>query len=440
MTGDKSKFKNLNESIHGFVKFGNESKVRIEGKGSVVFRCKDGGQRTMNEVYYIPDLCSNIISLGQLVEGGDEIRIKNPFLWVKDLKGKLLMKVRRSSNRLYKIELQETKGICLTAEIDDQSCLWHKRMGHVNFNSMKLMIDKKMIEGVPQIKIPSQLCEGCLVGKQARDPFPAQTKFRANKKLELIYGDLCGPVTPPTPFSNRYFMLRVDDFSRVMWVYLLKSKDEALQVFKNFRSKVETEAGEKVKVFRTDRGGEFLSKEFTKYCEETGLERQYTSPTLHSKMEFVERRNRTILEMVRCNLQTMSVPNALWGEAVSYSVYVLNKAHMKALKNMTPYEAWSGRKPQIAHLRVFGCVAHMKIVKGHLKKLEDRSMPLVHLGIEKGSKAYRLLDPNSGKVYVSRDVVFEEERNWVWEKSQRIKATPGVSFTIEGFDLDGDVL
>ena len=93
---------------------------------------------------------------------------------------------------------------------------------------------------------------------------------------------------------------------------------------------------------------------------------------------------------------------------MAYSVYVLNRTHTKALKDMTPFEAWSGRKPHIAHLRGFGCVAYMKVVKGHIKKLEDRSMPLVHLGIEKGSKAYMHLDPDSGKVYVSRDFVFEE--------------------------------
>ncbi|KAI3518152.1 hypothetical protein L1887_06594 [Cichorium endivia] len=438
MTGDKSKFRSLNESIQGYVKFGNESRVRIEGKGSVVFKCKDGGQRKLNEVYYIPDLCSNIISLGQLAEGGDEINIKGPFLWVRDSIGRLLMKVQRSANRLYKIELEESADVCFAAKIDDSVWLWHKRMGHISFSTMKQMGDKGMIEGMPQIKIPSQPCEGCLVGKQTRNPFPSHTIYRAKKKLELIHGDLCGPVTPPTPSGNRYFMLIVDDFSRVMWVYLLKSKDEAFQAFKNFRSKVETETGEKVKVFRTDRGGEFLSNEFTKYCNETGVERHYTSPYSRQQNGVVERRNRTVLEMVRCNLKTMTMPDVLWGEAVVHSVYVLNRAHSKALKNSTPYEVWTGRKPHVEHLRVFGCVAHTKIAKGHLKKLEDRSFRLVHLGIEKGTKAYRLLDPDTGKIHVSRDVVFEEDRPWEWEKSAKIKATPGLSFTVEGFEFGAD--
>ncbi|GKF70278.1 zinc finger, CCHC-type containing protein, partial [Tanacetum coccineum] len=106
MTGDKEKFCDLNETVQGYVKFGNETKVRIEGKGTIVFQCKNGEHQKLQEVYYIPDLCSNIISLGQLSECGDEIKIKEPFLRVRDKTGRLLMKVQRSPNRLYKIELE----------------------------------------------------------------------------------------------------------------------------------------------------------------------------------------------------------------------------------------------------------------------------------------------------------------------------------------------
>ncbi|GKD49947.1 zinc finger, CCHC-type containing protein, partial [Tanacetum coccineum] len=162
--------------------------------------------------------------------------------------------------------------MCLSARISDPTWLWHVRMGHINFNSMKFMAEKKLIEGMPKLNIPPQPCEGCLVGKQTRNPFPTHTSYKAKKRIELIHGDLCGLVSPPTPLGNRYFMLLVDDYSGVMWVYLLKTKDEALQVFKNFRGNVEVETGEKMKVFRIDRGGEFLLNQFTTYCNETGLE------------------------------------------------------------------------------------------------------------------------------------------------------------------------
>lgn len=99
----------------------------------------------------------------------------------------------------------------------------------------------------------------------------------------------------------------------------------------------------------------------------------------------------------------------------------------KALGDTTPYEVWSGRKPNLEHLRVFGCTAHAKVLRGHLHKIDSRSEALVYLGTETGSKAYRLLDPNSGKIRVSRDVYFEEDKPWSWEKATTIKATPGVT-------------
>lgn len=440
MTGDREKFQTLDKNIRGMVKFGDESKVKIEGKGTIVFQCKNGKERSLKDVYYIPDLCSNIISLGQLSEGGDEIKIKEPFLWVHDKGGKLLMKVKKSPNRLYKIELKDVSSKCCMVELSDPTWLWHTRLGHVNFGSLKIMTEKGLIQGPPKTMIPSKPCEGYLVGKQSRIPFPASTSYKAERKLELVHGDLCGPISPPTPAGNRYFMLLVDDYSRVMWVHLMKTKDEAFNIFRNFRSKVEIETGEKLKILRTDRGGEFLSNQFTKYCSETGLERHFTSPYSPQQNGVVERRNRTVLEMVRSCLKTMRVPDVLWGEAVSHAVYVLNRLSTKALKNATPYELWIGRKPQVSHLRVFGCIAHMKVMKGHLDKLEDRSKKVVYLGNEKGSKAHRLLDPETGKMYISRDVIFEENRRWEWENTSKIKTVPGMAFTVEGFNFDQEFL
>lgn len=124
------------------------------------------------------------------------------------------------------------------------------------------------------------------------------------------------------------------------------------------------------------------------------------------------------------------------GEAVRHAVYVLNRVTTKALKEKTPYEAWSGRKPNLEHLKVFGCIAHTKVVRVHLRKLENRSKPLVYLGTELGSKAYRLLDPDNGTICVSRDVCFEEDREWSWRNSVKFKDNLGVPFVVEGYGDD----
>lgn len=221
------------------------------------------------------------------------------------------MKVKQSPNRLYKIILNEVGSRCLLGETCEQTWLWHARMGHINFTALKQMSDKNLVCGLPKIYNPTRLCEGCLVGKQTRKSYPSQAGFKEKQRLELLYEDLCGPISPPTPAGNRYFMLFVDDFTRVMWVYMMKTKDEAFSVFNKFRISVETETGEKLKTFRTDRGGESLSKQFTAYCEETGLNRHYTTPYSPQQNGVVERRNRTVVEMGRSILKSIHVPKML---------------------------------------------------------------------------------------------------------------------------------
>lgn len=121
-----------------------------------------------------------------------------------------------------------------------------------------------------------------------------------------------------------------------------------------------------------------------------------------------------VVEMTRSYFKEKELPAMLWGEAVRQSVYVLNRLPTQALSNQTPYEAWSGNKPNLGHLRVFGCLAHMKIPNVYTKKLDDRSMQVINLGSEPGTKAYRLFDPIRKRIFVSRDVVFEEAKGWPW--------------------------
>lgn len=223
------------------------------------------------------------------------------------------------------------------------------------------MSSKHMAHGIPEFGQPKGVCTGCLMAKQSRKSFPNQTSFRASQPLELIHADLCGPISPVTKGGNRYFMLLVDDYSRVMWAYMLATKDEALENFKKFRALVETSTEHKVKMLRTDRGGEFCSNRFAAYCEDTGVARQYTAPYTPQQNGVVERRNRTVVAMARSFLKEMKVPSFLWGEAIRHSVYVLNRLPTRSLSEKTPYEAWTGNKPDIGHLRVFGCAAYMKI-------------------------------------------------------------------------------
>lgn len=204
--------------------------------------------------------------------------LNGEYLWVYEGKGRLFMKVRRSSNRLYKIILNSEVAECLLSKCDEKTRLWHAQLGHVNLKALHLMSKEKMVLGMPEIKSQSEVCQGCLMSKHVRSSFPGQAMYTAKEGLEIVHGDLCGPITPATKAGNKYFLLLVDDYTRVMWVDFLKSKDETLEAFKNFRAKIEKGTDRKIKTLRTDRGGEFTSKLFNAYCDEAGISRQLTAP------------------------------------------------------------------------------------------------------------------------------------------------------------------
>nr|GFB89919.1 zinc finger, CCHC-type [Tanacetum cinerariifolium] len=142
---------------------------------------------------------------------------------------------------------------------------------HLNFNDINKITRKNLVKGIPRINYAGQVCDACLLGKHSRTPFPNQAKFRSKNPLDLVYGDLCGPISPATHSGKKLIFLLVDDCTRFMWAYFLTSKDQALSTFKEFRQQIEMELRMKLRMLRTNKGGEFTSNEFNKYCKEKGI-------------------------------------------------------------------------------------------------------------------------------------------------------------------------
>ena len=144
-------------------------------------------------------------------------------------------------------------------------------------------------------------------------------------------------------------------------------------------------------------------------CDKSGIKKQLTAPYTPQQNGVVERKNKTIMGLVRSMLKDKELPLELWGEAVSTFVYVLKRSSTKGVKGKTPYEKWNKRKPSVSYLRIFSSVAFVKAT-GRLSKLEDRSKCMLFMGYEAGSKAYRCLDPVTFKIHISRDVIFDEKK------------------------------
>ncbi|GKV33525.1 hypothetical protein SLEP1_g42028 [Rubroshorea leprosula] len=392
MCGDKSAFSDLDESCQDKVKFGDNSTIAVKGRGKVTIRAKDNSIQTISNVMYVLDLKSNLLSLGQLQEKGYEILIKDGVCQIRDSKLGLIAKVKMTGNRLFPLYLQTT-----------------------NLSSLQ---QKKMVNGLPHFDSPSKICEICMVNKQHRDSFPKDRSWRAKQVLDLVHSDLCGPINPTSNGGKQYFITFVDDYSRKTWVYFLQTKSEALAAFKNFKVLAENEVGRSVKVLRTDRGGEFNSKEFANFCESNGIKRQLTTAYTPQQNGVCERRNRTIMNMVRSLTSKSGLPKEFWPEDVNWSVHILNKSPTSPLPDLMPEEAWSGRRPAVNYFRIFGCIAYAHVPDQKKSKLDDKREKCIFLGVSDQSKAYRLYNPLTKKVIISHDVMFDEASTWSWtEKS-----------------------
>nr|GEU68839.1 zinc finger, CCHC-type [Tanacetum cinerariifolium] len=196
---------------------------------------------------------------------------------------------------------------------------------HLNFDDINKMTRKGLVEGIPRINHAGQICDACLLGKHSRTPFPNQAKFRSNNPLDLVYGDLCRPISPATHSGKKLIFLLVDDYTCFMRAYFLTSKDQAFSTFKEFRQQIEMEMRMKLRMLRTDRGGEFTSNEFTKYCKENGIARQLIAPYSPQQNGVVERRNRTMLSTTRSMMKAMKLPLTFWAEAIKHAIYILNR-------------------------------------------------------------------------------------------------------------------
>lgn len=193
-------------------------------------------------------------------------------------------------------------------------------------------------------------------------------------------------------------------------MYFVLEKSEAFNTFNMFKAFVEKQSGLFVKCLRLDRGGEYNSSEFKDFSKEHETQRQLTIAYTPQKNGVAERKNRTIMNMVRAVLSEKEVLKIFWADAVLWANHYLNRSPTSIVKDMTPEEAWSQRKPSVNHFRVFGCIGHVHISDVKRTKLDDKSVNCVLMGFSNELKGYKIIVEK--KMIISRNVIFEEDRAW----------------------------
>ena len=189
----------------------------------------------------------------------------------------------------------------------------------------------------------------------------------------------------------------------------MKHKSEVLQKFKEFGTATTSGGNLKIATLRSDNGGEYLSGDFKKYLESKGIHHELTVLYSPEQNGVAEMMNRTLIEAARTMIAHAGLPDSYWAEAVATAAYIRNRSPTKTFKEPgTPYERWYKRRPNVGHLRVFGCVAYAHIPDVARQKLSKKAERYHFIGYSKAQKGYRLIDEKTRRVVVRRDVIFNE--------------------------------
>ncbi|MFS8004213.1 putative RNA-directed DNA polymerase [Helianthus anomalus] len=381
--------------LEGPVLIPNGESIPVKGKGEYIL---PGGAK-VNNVLYIPDFKCNLLLVSRLSRDLQCVVSFFPdFCVMQGLQRRNLIGAGRCEGGLYRMKMvQEKKALATAIET------WHKRLGHASKGKLA------KVDFLSTFAAEfGNFCDSCAMAKFARTPFPSSF-IKTVEPFQLIHCDIWGGYRVPSYTKANYFLTIVDDFSRAVWVFLIKHKSDASKCLVNFCKMVEVQFEKYVKRVRCDNGGEFTSNEMINFYNEKGMLLETTCPHTPQQNGVVERKHRHLLETARALRFGAKLPKRFWGERVLTASYVINRLPSNVLKNKTPFEIILGVKPDYNHLRVFGCLVYFKNFNTKGDKFEQRGKPGVFLGYPPGTKGYKILDLETRKIIASRDVLFHEE-------------------------------
>ncbi|CAA7028594.1 unnamed protein product [Microthlaspi erraticum] len=241
--------------------------------------------------------------------------------------------------------------------------VWHARLGHPHQRALNLLL--------PNIKFQNENCEACILGKHCKSVFPKSSMVYENC-FDLIHSDVW---TSPcfSKENHKYFVTFIDEKSKYTWLTLLPSKGRVLGAFVNFYAYVTNHYNAKVKVLRSDNGGEYTSHAFKQFLSTHGIIHQTSCPYTPQKNGVAERKNRHLMEVARSIMFHTNVPKKFWRDAVVSACYLINRIPTRVLNDISPYEVLTNTTPTIDHLRVFGSVCYVLVPGEKRNKLEAKS-------------------------------------------------------------------
>lgn len=419
MTSSKKFMRNFKTITPRDVHLADDGVVQVIRSGDIVMSMQTPHgikKGLLTNVWYIPKLSRNLFSVGRFTKdvGAVTFESEGCFAMTKGLKWKLGARQGEGLFKLCMTPLLPDEANVITSSGchgDTNSYLWHLRFGHISYGGLDTMIKKKIGYGLDMGSVKQwEKCDGCSLGKQTKVSFSNLSPIRSKQVLEVIHSDVCGPMQTPTFSGKRYFATFIDDKSCFCMVYLLRNKSDVAAKFANFVALAQNQIGKRVKTLRSDNGGEYTSGEMAKFCSNHGIVQKFTPPYTPQLDGVAERMNRTLVECARCMMEHAGLSKVYWGEAVMTAMFLRIRCPTRALsQDISPYQAWTGKKPLLANLKVFGCHAYVTVPKDKRAKFDARSVRCRLIGYMDHEKAYRFEELESGRVLISRDAQFMED-------------------------------
>nr|GEX27607.1 retrovirus-related Pol polyprotein from transposon TNT 1-94 [Tanacetum cinerariifolium] len=293
----------------------NDQIAPIIGYGDLV-----QGVVTIKRVYYVEGLNHNLFSVGQFCDADLEVAFRKSTCYIRDL-----------------------KGIDLLTATSSQAWLWHRRLSHLNFNTINLLLKNDIV-----------------------------TTPSSKRRLQLLHMDLCSPMRIASINGKRYVLVIVDDYSRYTWTHFLRSKDETPKVLIDFLRLVQRGLRAQVRIDRTDKGTEFLNKTLHAYFASEGILYQMLVARTPEQNGVVERRNRTLVEAARTMLSVPKVPLFFWAEAIATTCFTQNRSLVIPRHEKTPYHIINEQKPSVKFFYIFGSLCYIVRDDENLDKMKEK--------------------------------------------------------------------
>ncbi|GKE32860.1 retrovirus-related pol polyprotein from transposon TNT 1-94, partial [Tanacetum coccineum] len=327
MMGNRKLFSTYKAYNRGNIIFGSNLRGNIIGKGTI-----SNDSLNIGNVEHVDNLGFNWLSIGQICDNKCRVTFSEHDSEItKD--GKVIGRgIRKKGLYVMKLGNKPKDKICLVT-IDENSTLWHRRLGHANMHLIQSLASKELVRNLPKLKFDQHFCDACKMRKQDHASHKAKNIVSTTRCLELLHMDLFGPSTVRSYGGNRYTLVIVDDY------------------FREFDNEVQ----------------------FGEFCNANGITHNFSAPRTSQSNGVVERKNRTLQEMSRIILNEQSLPQKFWCNAVDTSTYILNRILIRVILGKTPYELLRNRKPTLDYFRVFGSKCFILNTKDYLTKFDPKS-------------------------------------------------------------------